>query len=117
MSVETRTKGKITILDVRGRLTVGQEVALRDKVRELLAAGEQRFILDMSDVPFMDSAFISFPLKLSFTSPVRIARGPTSIKVRTIRREEQDRSARAMRQIRVDLITTKNANPDRVGQG
>lgn len=56
MSVETRTKGKVTIVDVRGKLTVGQEVPLRDKVRELLAAGEQRFVIDMSEVPFMDSA-------------------------------------------------------------
>ncbi len=55
MDIRVRKQGKINILDVTGRLTSGGDAVLREKVRDLLGAGEQNFILNLVEVPFIDS--------------------------------------------------------------
>ena len=55
--ITDRKKGQVTIIDIVGNLTIGVgDVALREKVNELLDAGRRLFIFNMKDVPFMDSA-------------------------------------------------------------
>jgi anti-sigma B factor antagonist len=56
MPVRVRNKGKVSIVDVTGKLTAGQEAPLRDAVKELVTADRRLFILNMLEVPFMDSA-------------------------------------------------------------
>jgi anti-sigma B factor antagonist len=57
VKITDRKKGQVTIIDVVGNLTIGVgDVALREKVNELLDADRRLFILNMKDVPFMDSA-------------------------------------------------------------
>jgi len=57
VQITDRKKGQVTIIDIVGRLTIGVgDVALREKVNELLDAGRRLFIFNMKDVPFMDSA-------------------------------------------------------------
>ena len=57
MAVEIRQKGKVSIVDVSGKLTVGEaHVQLRDRVKELIESGRRLFILNLADVPFMDSS-------------------------------------------------------------
>jgi anti-sigma B factor antagonist len=57
MAVEVRQKGKVSIVDVKGKLTVGEEhVQLRERVKALLAGGHRLFIFNLADVPFMDSS-------------------------------------------------------------
>jgi len=59
MSVKltTREKGGITIIDVNGKLTLGEGTgALRAKIRELADGGSKRIVLNMADVAYMDSS-------------------------------------------------------------
>ena len=59
MSVKltTREKGGVTIIDVNGKLTLGEGTgALRTKIRELADGGSKRIVLNMADVAYMDSS-------------------------------------------------------------
>jgi anti-sigma B factor antagonist len=54
LSITTRIAAGVIILDVSGRLCF-LEVALLDRVNELLEAGHREFVLNLADVPYMDS--------------------------------------------------------------
>lgn len=57
MDIEVRKRGKVAILHMRGKLDMGQgDVVLRNTFKELLDQGERRFVLDMKEVSWMDSA-------------------------------------------------------------
>jgi len=55
----TRQVDGITILDCSGRITLGEgSVTLRDAVRELLAKGQKKILLNLGDVNYIDSSGI-----------------------------------------------------------
>ena len=57
MQVNTRKKRRICIVDVTGRLTLSEgEDLLRDKLTELLDAGERRFVFNLNGLSVIDSA-------------------------------------------------------------
>jgi anti-sigma B factor antagonist len=57
MAIEVRKKNDVTILDISGKLTIGQgDVQLREKFQELLDAGGKKFVFNMLKVPYVDSA-------------------------------------------------------------
>jgi anti-sigma B factor antagonist len=57
MGVSERRVGAVTIVDVTGRLTTGEaEDGLRDKVRSLLQQGRGQIVINLADVPYMDSS-------------------------------------------------------------
>jgi len=57
MAVEVRQKGKVSIVDVKGKLTVGDgHTQLRETVKGLLDEGRRLFVFNLRDVPFMDSS-------------------------------------------------------------
>ena len=59
MTIEVRKKGTVSIVDVTGKMSFGEgDSALRDRVKELLEAGETLFLLNLLGVPHMDSASI-----------------------------------------------------------
>ena len=51
---ETEREG-VTILSLKGRLTVGEASSVREKVSEVLAKGCNKLILDLSEVDYIDS--------------------------------------------------------------
>ncbi len=54
--VENETEG-VTVLQLTGRVTLGQESnQLRTRIKELLAQGKTRIILDLASVTYIDSA-------------------------------------------------------------
>ena len=57
MEIEERTEGDVTILFLRGKM-VGDENAemLHEKVEDLIEAGSINLVLDLADVPDIDSA-------------------------------------------------------------
>jgi anti-sigma B factor antagonist len=56
MTMSERTVDGTTLLDLSGRLVLGASAeGLRDKVRSLLQQGQQRFIVNLAEVPYMDS--------------------------------------------------------------
>jgi anti-sigma B factor antagonist len=49
----------ITILDLSGRITLGEgSVVLRDTIREVLGKGEKKILLNLGDVTYIDSSGI-----------------------------------------------------------
>lgn len=59
MAISTRKKGKVAIIDLSGRLALGGgDVELRDVFKRLVEQGETLFVLNLKDVPWMDSAAI-----------------------------------------------------------
>src|SRR5437867_1181568 len=57
MQFKHRTQGGIDILDLSGKITIGEgEVELRRTVQGMIEAGHTRILLSLEKVGFMDSA-------------------------------------------------------------
>ncbi len=57
--ITTRPSGDVTVVDIAGRITLGDAtVALHEKVLELIAGGQLNLVMNLSGVTFMDSAGI-----------------------------------------------------------
>ena len=55
--ITTRQVGDVTIVDVQGRLVVGEEsAAVRSKVRELVHQGNKKLLLNLGQVDYIDSS-------------------------------------------------------------
>lgn len=61
MTIEERASGGVTILDVRGRMTIETlpSMLLAGKVRQLLQQGRTRIILKLEGVPYADTTGLS----------------------------------------------------------
>ena|SRR5271167_3015372 len=56
MNTSTRQAGDVTIVDVSGRIVLGEEsAALRDLVCDLLSKGHKQILLNLGDVNYIDS--------------------------------------------------------------
>jgi anti-sigma B factor antagonist len=60
VTVSERPSGSVIVLDVKGALTLtdGADI-LRDKVRSLLQQGHKHVLVNLGNVPYMDSAGLS----------------------------------------------------------
>jgi anti-sigma B factor antagonist len=69
MSLEITSKERegVTIVTMKGRLTVGEASAPREKVSELVAAGKVNIIFDLAGVDYIDSTGLG-SLVICFTS-------------------------------------------------
>lgn len=68
MRIETRTVNDVTILDIHGKITIGEGSAeIRNRVRDLLQAGRKKILLNLGDVSYVDSSGIG-ELVSSFTT-------------------------------------------------
>ena len=68
MKVSTRQVDGVTILDLSGRITLGEgSVVLRDAIRDQLAKGNKSVLLNLGDVSYIDSSGIG-ELVSSFTT-------------------------------------------------
>ena len=57
LEIHTRKTDGVTILDLSGRLTIGEPVLqLRDIVRGAIDDGDLRFVLNLGDVSYIDSS-------------------------------------------------------------
>lgn len=55
--ISTRQVGGVTIVDISGRIVLGEESAsLRDLIRDLLSKGRKQILLNLSAVDHIDSA-------------------------------------------------------------
>ena len=74
MSITTREVSHVTIVDITGRITLGDETGqLRDTIRQLLTEGKKKIILNLAQVDYIDSSGVG-ELVSSFTA-VRNAGG------------------------------------------
>ena len=58
MEIEQRIAGDVAIIKVTGDITLdkGGDVLLKDKVQSLLQQGHTQVLIDLSGVPYVDSA-------------------------------------------------------------
>ena len=57
MEIEERLADDVMILDLKGKLTIGEgDELLRDKVYSLIQQGRKKLILNLEGVPYVDSA-------------------------------------------------------------
>ena len=57
MTTSTRQVGSVTIVDISGRIVLGEEsAALRDQVCDLLNKGHKKILFHLGDVNYIDSA-------------------------------------------------------------
>jgi anti-sigma B factor antagonist len=68
VKIDTRKVGDVTVVDVSGRITLGEgSSALRDVLRDLSAQGNKKILLNLSEVSYIDSSGIG-ELVSGFTS-------------------------------------------------
>ena len=57
MQIEQRAVGSVVILDLKGKITLGEgDEALKDKINSLILQGHKKMLLNFGDVPYIDSA-------------------------------------------------------------
>ena len=57
MQITQRQVGDVVILDLSGTITLGEgDELLKDKINHLLAQGHRKVVLDLTGVPYIDSA-------------------------------------------------------------
>ncbi|MGV3517009.1 STAS domain-containing protein [Luteitalea sp.] len=57
MQIEERVVGGVTILDLSGKMTLGEgDELLREKIASLVNAGQKHLLLNLDGVPYIDSA-------------------------------------------------------------
>ena len=57
LAIAVRQVGSVAVVDVTGRLVLGEECSIvREKIRELLASGQKNILLNLSEVTYADSA-------------------------------------------------------------
>jgi anti-sigma B factor antagonist len=72
LAIEQREREGVLILDLNGRISVGDAAAaLRDTLRELVAAGSRSFILNLHKVDYIDSTGLG-AMVVCFTSVRRL---------------------------------------------
>ena len=68
VKLDTRQVGDVTVIDVSGRITLGEgSSALRDVLKDLVAKGHRKILLNLGDVTYIDSSGIG-ELVSGFTS-------------------------------------------------
>lgn len=57
MTLKTRQIDGVTILDLSGRIVLGEgSVQLRDTLKEMVAKGQKQILLNLGDVNYIDSS-------------------------------------------------------------
>ena len=87
MTITTREVSHVTIVDINGRITLGDETGqLRDTVRNLITQGKKKIVLNLARVDYIDSSGVG-ELVSSFTT-VRNAGG--ELKLLALTKKVQD---------------------------
>ena len=57
MQIEERVVNDVTILDLKGKITLGDgDEVLKDKINSLVLQNRRRILLNLGEVPYIDSA-------------------------------------------------------------
>ena len=57
MVIEERIIGDVTVLDLKGKMTLGEgDELLKDKINSLIHQGQKKLLLNLEGVPYIDSA-------------------------------------------------------------
>ncbi len=68
VKLSTRQVGDVSVIDVSGRITLGEgSSTLRDALRDMVSKGQKKILLNLGDVSYIDSSGIG-ELVSGFTS-------------------------------------------------
>src|SRR5512143_1809624 len=57
MHIDERNVGDVVVLDLKGKITLGEgDEQLKDKVNSLVNQGQKKILLNLEGVPYIDSA-------------------------------------------------------------
>ena len=57
MQIAERKNGDVVVLDLKGKITLGEgDELLKDKVNSLVNQGHRKIVLNLAEVPYIDSA-------------------------------------------------------------
>jgi anti-sigma B factor antagonist len=57
MDIVERTVSDVIVLDLKGKMTLGEgDELLKDKINSLLSDGKKKLVLNLEGVPYIDSA-------------------------------------------------------------
>ena len=57
MQIDERVVDDVMILDLKGKMTLGEgDELLKDKINSLIQQGRKQLLLNLGDVPYIDSA-------------------------------------------------------------
>jgi anti-sigma B factor antagonist len=71
LHITVREVGEVTLLALKGSVTMGGgDLALRTTIKELVAKGHRKIVIDLEDVPYMDSTGLG-ELVAAYTSARR----------------------------------------------
>jgi anti-sigma B factor antagonist len=57
MQIDERAVGDVVVLDLKGKITLGKgDELLKDKVNSLVNQGHRKILLNLAEVPYIDSA-------------------------------------------------------------
>jgi len=57
MQIGERRVGDVVVLDLKGKVTLGEgDEVLKDKINSLMNQGHKKIVLNLADVPYIDSA-------------------------------------------------------------
>ena len=69
MEIEVRTQDQVKIVKLRGKLNLGPNLdRTNETLKDLVNAGESRFLLDLQDVPMIDSSGIGLLVRYLTTT-------------------------------------------------
>ena len=87
MQIQERTVGDVTVLDLQGKLTLGDgDELLRDKVNSLIQQDRKKVVLNLERVPYIDSAGLGEVVR-TFTT---VTRQGGSLKLLNLTKRIQD---------------------------
>ena len=59
VKISTRQVGDVTVVDAAGRITLGDGAStFRDAIKDLLAGGQKKLLLNLAEVSYIDSSGI-----------------------------------------------------------
>ena len=87
MQIHQRSVGDVTIIDMGGKMTLGEgDELLRDKVNSLIQQGQKRIVLNLAEVPYIDSAGLGEIVRTYTT----VSRNGGSLKLLNLTKRIQD---------------------------
>jgi anti-sigma B factor antagonist len=87
MTLKTRQVGDVTVVDAAGRITLGEgSSAFRDSLKDLVAKGNKKVLLNLAEVSYIDSSGIG-EMVSGFTS---VSNGGGQLKLLNLTKRIQD---------------------------
>jgi len=87
MKIEQRTVSDVTVLDVKGKMLIGEgDELLREKINSLVEEGKSKILLNLAEVPYVDSAGLGEIVRCYTT----VSRKDGSLKLLNLTKRLQD---------------------------